>query len=334
MPKLALAQACAAFWGPYLNTPHSNACAYVRTSLAGSPTERATEAPPERPEPHELRRQRKYVLEGRGRGSASSYRPYLQIERNGFQSRGRSHLVPDLFTGRQIHLLSDLELLTYLRLVRMPLISIQEQYPLERDGCELEYVPRTGSTPRGTVQVADELALRHPRITKLEARIMTTDFLVKFAHETVAVHVKYSDELSIERNRELRLIEQRYWKERGVRLVVITEKAFATGETDWMNWALDGLNIRPSADQERTLLRRLQRNTGASAGMRDRLTIVSSILGMAVDNAVRLLKHAILSRTWRPASYMDKPDLSRPWRGRIATDRQQQADLSITRRQS
>lgn len=83
--------------------------------------------------------QQKRLDNGRGSGHHGHYIPFLQIERAGFQSRGRSHYVFDERQQRNYHLLSDLELLTFLRVWSSGAHDIREQYPLHLTEFEPEF---------------------------------------------------------------------------------------------------------------------------------------------------------------------------------------------------
>ncbi len=78
---------------------------------------------------HELKIQ-KWIKEGRGQGFGNNYKPWITIR--DVSSEGRSHRVFGHKSQRTHHLLSDLELSTFLLLEwHSTTIDIREQYPLD-----------------------------------------------------------------------------------------------------------------------------------------------------------------------------------------------------------
>ena len=72
---------------------------------------------------------RRWLKEGRGQGTGSDYQPWLTVR--DVASEGRSHRIFGHLTQRTHHLLSDLELATFLLLQWRPTtIDIREQFPL------------------------------------------------------------------------------------------------------------------------------------------------------------------------------------------------------------
>lgn len=125
---------------------------------------------------------------------------------------------------RHIEVLSDLELGVYLNLQLLTPRDVREQFCLQPSSVELEFF---GNFPEaeGSVAVAKRLRLKHPMFSLLEAKLMSTDFLVTLrTHEKVAIHVKYEKDLTPPRAIELRRIEEEYWRQRGVGYEILTEK--------------------------------------------------------------------------------------------------------------
>ncbi|VTX67395.1 Transposon Tn7 transposition protein TnsA [Acinetobacter junii] len=107
---------------------------------------------------HELKIQ-KWIKEGRGQGFGNSYKPWLTIR--DVSSEGRSHRVFGHKSQRTHHLLSDLELSTFLLLEwHSTTIDIREQYPLDLEQ---------------TLEIAKTIRIPHPRFGK-HYQIMTSDF--------------------------------------------------------------------------------------------------------------------------------------------------------------
>lgn len=270
-----------------------------------------------KPEPRQLRRQRQYFEQGRGTGSGPDYLPFLQVERAGFQSRGRSHLVFNDSFGRQHHLLSDLELLNFLWAWSLKPIDLREQFPLQIYEFDPLFSFR-GQPAKGSLEIAKSLGFRHPHITKSEPRVMTTDLLVSFSDGThLAIHAKYENDLvnSPERASELRKIEKHYWLDRGVRFVIMDEQPFTERLADLMMWAIDGMKWDGDSACLEAILAILD-TTSVNQPLGERLSHCSSRLGMSSQIVTRAFKHAILTRQWRPLTLEQELDLSCVWLGR------------------
>lgn len=177
----------------------------------------------------------RWVKEGRGLGSGREYKPWLTIQ--DVPSLGRSHRVLGQKTGRLHHLLSDIE---YGHFVIFDcadeIVDIREQFPLNRDE---------------TLQIAAELAVRHPRAPGSSTyEVMTTDFLVSSRQGDIttltAFAIKASESLAPRyvRTREKLTIEKRYWERRGVRWVLSTEKKLPNILVRNIQWARAAFDIR------------------------------------------------------------------------------------------
>lgn len=152
----------------------------------------------------------KYQKEGRGLGSGKDYKPYITV-RDLKKSPGRTTRVLGWKTGRVHHLLSDLET-KYFYIVEWSdsVTDIREQYPLN---------------PGETVVIAARLGIKHPMYQN-QLVIMTTDFLISIGNNQIARNCKYSVDQYKERNIEKALIEEHYWKSKGVPFGVINEISF------------------------------------------------------------------------------------------------------------
>jgi len=274
-------------------------------------------------EPREARRQRKRVEEGRGTGHRDKYQPFIQVERAGFQSRGRSHMIHDEQVDRHHHLLSDLELLIFIWAWSCDPLDIREQFPLQLSEFDPEFAPLQVSRPRGSLATAAKLGIKHPGISKHVPRIMTTDFVVTFQGGTkLAIHAKYQSDLeeATMRQRDLRKIEQRYWRDRGVRFVVMTEQPFTSLQADQLMWAIDGMKWKQDLACLAKLLACLDK-TSHYAHLEDRLYICSEVLRLEYHDAVLAFKYAVLTRRWLIKHLQQELDLSCAWAGRRAHGR-------------
>lgn len=108
---------------------------------------------------------KQWQAEGRGRGDAADYKPWL--ETFDISSYGRVSRPYSPKCGRSVHLLSDVEANTFYALEWSHLVTdIKEAYPLDRDL---------------TLEIAAALDIAHPYYpgTKVPT-VMTVDFLVCF----------------------------------------------------------------------------------------------------------------------------------------------------------
>lgn len=150
------------------------------------------------------------LKEGRGQGQGPEYKPFIYTR--DVSSLGRSHRLPGSKTRRLHHLLSDLELAIFLTLDRSPLVrDIREQFPMHVED---------------TLRIAEECGLPHARYQGTP-QILTSDFLVDFndpQRPSVAIQAKYSTDLQKPNVIERLELERRYWQEKGIPWVIVTER--------------------------------------------------------------------------------------------------------------
>nr|WP_288500611.1 TnsA endonuclease C-terminal domain-containing protein [uncultured Pseudomonas sp.] len=148
--------------------------------------------------------------EGRGLGQGSDYKPFIYTR--DVSSLGRSHRLLGSKTRRLHHLLSDLELAIFLTLNRsLHVTDIREQFPMRVED---------------TVRIAEEFGLPHSRYQG-SPQVLTSDFLVDFdapQRPTVAIQAKYSADLQKPEVIERLELERRYWQEKGIPWVIVTER--------------------------------------------------------------------------------------------------------------
>lgn len=167
----------------------------------------------------------RFVKEGRGQGCGVEYRPWLTVQ--DVSSRGRSTRIHSGKTGREHHLLSDIETAVFLILDWSNVVTdIREQFPLERDA---------------TRRIAAEMGVRHP--VDMQSRVdivMTTDFLVDLrtanGARLVARSVKPCSELDNDRTLEKQEIERRYWEAKDVEWGLITERDMPSQRIKNLRW--------------------------------------------------------------------------------------------------
>ena len=152
----------------------------------------------------------KWIKEGRGGGHGQDYKPWLTIR--DVPSEGRSHRIFGHKCQRTHHLLSDLELAVFFILEwHKDTIDIREQFPLRIDD---------------TRAIAGEAQIKHPGVRGM-LHIMSSDFLVD-THDPqrpkFSLQAKYSDALQDTQTVEKLEIERRYWTQKSVPWMLVTEK--------------------------------------------------------------------------------------------------------------
>lgn len=210
-------------------------------------------------------RLRAWEQSGRGTGFGSSYLPWHQVTRGDPGSRGRSHLI-NWRLGRLHHLLSDHELLIMgFAAMVSGVADIREQFPLslQPHPQELSLVKgeEFGRIAPGTLELADTLGIRHPRLGAVKNEdwwVMSTDLLLTIRRDNwpqlLAVSIKYDNDLAKARTRELLQLEREYWLSQGVPWLLITPStySFEVGLTvrHALPWALAPVAV-PGPDLQR-----------------------------------------------------------------------------------
>ena len=152
----------------------------------------------------------KWINEGRGSGHGCDYKPWLTVR--DLPSEGRSHRIFGHKSQRTHHLLSDLELAVFFILEwHTDSADIREQFPLRLEDTRL---------------IADEARIKHPECQGT-LQIMSSDFLVNtrnLERPKFALQAKYSEDLQDTRTIEKLEIERRYWAQKSVPWMLVTEK--------------------------------------------------------------------------------------------------------------
>ncbi|WP_018277472.1 heteromeric transposase endonuclease subunit TnsA [Teredinibacter turnerae] len=151
----------------------------------------------------------RWIKEGRGQGAGSAYKPWLTVR--DVPSEGRSHRVFGHLTQRTHHLLSDLELATFLLLQwRSTVTDIREQFPLER---------------ALTQELCTRLGVEHPNQRGVD-QYMSSDFVVDSKEKDrprFVLQVKAKKHLEVARVVEKLEVERSYWKEKEIPFYLVTE---------------------------------------------------------------------------------------------------------------
>tara|TARA_R110001592_G_scaffold135108_1_gene351043 strand:- start:19771 stop:20595 length:825 start_codon:yes stop_codon:yes gene_type:complete len=152
----------------------------------------------------------RWIKDGRGQGIGAEYKPWLTVR--DVPSEGRSHRVFGHLTQRTHHLLSDLELATFLLLQwRESTQDIREQFPLD---------------VTITKQLSEEAGIQHPSSNGV-TQIMSSDFVVTTGEKekaSFALQVKDSSKFEDARTVEKLEIERRFWLEKQTPWYLVTEK--------------------------------------------------------------------------------------------------------------
>lgn len=167
----------------------------------------------------------RFLKEGRGQGKGQDYRPWLTVQ--DVSSSGRSSRIHSCKTGREHHLLSDIETALFLLLDWSDSVTdIREQFPLDRDE---------------TRRIAADMGVRHPIDTESRTDIvMTTDFVVDVRtnnmDKLVARSVKPASKLDGLRTLEKQEIERRYWQIKGADWGLVTERDLPMQRVKNLRW--------------------------------------------------------------------------------------------------
>jgi hypothetical protein len=152
----------------------------------------------------------RWIKEGRGQGLGAKYKPWLTVR--DVPSEGRSHRIFGHLTQRTHHLLSDLELATFLLLQwRESSIDIREQFPLDLSV---------------TKRLCEDAGVQHPAVVGVP-QLMSSDFVVTTNDKkdvSFVLQVKHSSKLEDARTIEKLEIERRFWLEKETPWYLVTEK--------------------------------------------------------------------------------------------------------------
>ncbi len=188
----------------------------------------------------------RFHAEGRGTGTYGSYISWHQVRRGEPGSRGLSTGPLWYRDGRRRHLLSHREDAIFLHGATTPAVDdCRENFPLSLDSSRpamAAYVADwRGKTSPGTVEIAEALRIRHPRVSEPGRSchwVLTTDLLFRFltpeASWLVAVAVKPSLSRLSPRQRALLLIERAFWIQQDVTWLLITDTEVSRTATNWL----------------------------------------------------------------------------------------------------
>ncbi len=178
----------------------------------------------------------RYRKLGRGTGIYENYIAWHRVGRSDPASIGRSHL--QAWLGRQLELLSDIELVTILFSTMLKnIVDCREQFPLSLNISAHElsayFSYRPGILFPGTLEIAKLQEVKHPKVHgggRSADWLMTTDLLLTLKCENgelelLAIAIKLNQE-EINKKRRLLAIERQYWLARDVQWLLITPSMF------------------------------------------------------------------------------------------------------------
>lgn len=235
----------------------------------------------------------KRLKEGFGQGHGKDYKPWLSVQ--SFSSLGYVNRVPGWKTGREHHLMSNLELDFFFMLDwSTRVVDIREQYPL---------LP-----VEETVAIASALGIRHPTNAKTKRpNALTSDFLVAAHGEPRDVDeartIKPASELQSSRTLQKLEIERHYWQARNVNWAIVTDADISQTVVRNLRWLhpyfkfpqTSALPENYSEKVDSVLRGFLERSLGLAAGAQ----ACDDKLGLEPGTSLALARHFIASRKWR-----------------------------------
>jgi hypothetical protein len=181
---------------------------------------------------------RQWIMDGRGQGHGSAYRPWLQMSRRRAPSNANVNFRYLSTLGRHGHFLSSNEWHIALWLMWLGLDDLREQFPLWpfRHPHPLYGRPELATTvlpwSRGTIAMAKDLGIKHGVFigTRIPY-IATTDFMISIKDQTnsltaIAIAAKPEDivngKKSIARVNERLILEMACMSEIGIRWFLLS----------------------------------------------------------------------------------------------------------------
>lgn len=273
----------------------------------------------------ELNRQNKAIKEGRSKGHGATYTPFIQVRKGDFPSQGLSAKLWAPNIRRHLHLLSNLEMNTALQLINAGAVDIREQYALRTEDNDPEFYTEYGGA-QGTLAIAKEIGIKHSVITKDTPRISTTDFFVLGCEsKKYAVYVRYEKDVPSRGSRqyELLLLQEHYWKIRGVKFCVITEKCIDRNLMKTMRWAMDGANSKNSEATEE-YLKFLKEHEGSSSLIEK----MNRWHEGPVNGLLRFKSGVFIGRIIIKGNDISHKTLNMPWEFRVVSEIERNSKLT------
>ncbi len=231
--------------------------------------------------------------EGRGTGRGVDYKPWLRVQ--DVPSQGLASRVPGVTTGREHHLLSNLEYDCFLVLDWEESIDdIREQYPL----LPLEE----------TLALAEEIGIRHPACPGSDDPVVcTTDFLITIRRKNgvvdEAIAVKPSEKLASMRALEKLELERRYWENRRIAWHIVTEREIPVTLVENLKWLKPYQNLQSLSPLTAEDVTRIRACLEHCLSGKEVLAAVSQKaddrLGLAPGISLSVARYLLASRLWK-----------------------------------
>ena len=233
----------------------------------------------------------RFAKEGRGLGTGAEYLPWLMIQ--DVPSHGRRSRVFSLKTGREHHLLSDIETSVFFVLHwNDAVLDVREQFPLDR---------------AETRRLAAELGVPHPkdRHTGVDV-VMTLDLLVDVSTSAsrlcMPVSCKSAADLEDKRTLEKLEIERLYCRKRWGEWHVMTDRDYSEQYVQNLRWAHEmcSLNLLEAPhphywiDCCDSVLRALRSSQGKS--LRGALDAAQTNRGLRPGDSLTAFRHLVATK--------------------------------------
>jgi hypothetical protein len=236
------------------------------------------------------KRTARFEKEGRGQGAGEDYKSWLKIQ--DVPSRGRSHRLVGMTTGRLYHFMSDLERDLFLLLDwQESVVDLREQVPLDRNE---------------TARIAEALGIRHPKTPGAsEPMVMTTDLVIdrrgENGIETEEFAVKTAEDLEKPRTLHRLEIERRYWLDQGISWSIVTRAELPRQTIANIAWVHGCYRLEGLSDAATAVIPQLLLEIGRHANLtlRPFCAVMDRQFGLADGEALALIRHLIATRTLR-----------------------------------
>jgi hypothetical protein len=235
-----------------------------------------------------------WIRRGDGQGEGANFRPFFHVR--DVPSRGRSHMVVGLRTGRTHHYLSDIEYGYHLLAEFASEVSdIREQYAL---------------LPWGETQsIASALRIRHPVYPGTHTPIvMTSDIVLTIAGSSgsrlCVVSVKPASQLDPKNSGSQRVfeklwIEKKYWASRDVTWTLCTDEMLPKTRVrnlDLLRPAMVGKEFDRLNPRLPEFVSLFTDSWSARRPLNDMLAATSRVLGIRIYEAFALFARSVWLR--------------------------------------
>lgn len=218
------------------------------------------------------------------------YKPWYYVR--DVPSQGKSSMVYSRVTKRVHHYLASSEGDVHLL--------------AEFGRCTSDIRERYALLPRGeTQEIARRLGFRHPAYTRTNVpTVMTTDLVISRQHlngiEIIPISVKLAQDLvgaKAPRAREKLLIEQEYWKIRGIKWTLVTDKTLPSARVHNLKLFYSAVQDPRSAKIATSAFASYVRQIWTESGsLNDLLRVAAKRFSIDVETAMAVLGVSVWSR--------------------------------------